>query len=424
VLPTSLSIESTRRSGSKGQAMKQNKRWFLAAVSAALMAGTAIPVSAQKKYDTGASDSEIVIGSTQPLSGPASSYAALGKTMQAYFQMINDQGGINGRKVRFILYDDGYTPSKTVEMTRKLVEQDEVLLTTGSLGTALQLAVAGFMNQRKIPQLFVSAPGSKLANPKAYPWTINYSPTYEMEGAIYAAHLQQTKPGARIGVLYQDDEAGKALSSGFLQTLAKSGVKPVSEQTYQITDPTVDSQIIRLMESGVDTVFLVSVPRVTAQAIRKIAALGWKPTLYVSAAGASVKNALEHAGLENAIGVISADFRKRLSDPRWANDPDMKAYQAFMAKYMPAAAANDEVAANGYDVAVATSQILKMAGDDLTRANIMKIVSNLKAFKSPLTLPTITFDVTPDDYLGFKRMQVVRFDGAAFQPMGAMVTAK
>lgn len=401
----------------------RTRRGFTLA-TAACAAVLALPAAAQKKYDTGASDTEIVLGSTQPLSGPASSYAAIGKAMQAYFQMVNDQGGINGRKVRFILYDDAYTPAKTVEMTRKLVESDEVLLTTGALGTALQLSVAGYMNQRKVPQLFVAAPASKLANPKTYPWTINFSPTYEMEGAIYATHLLQTKPGAKLAVLYQDDEAGKALSSGFLQTLAKAGVKPVAEQTYQITDPTVDSQVIKLKEAGADTVFLVTAPRMTAQALRKIGSLDWKPTMYVSAAGASIKAALEPAGLENATGIISSDYRKRLADPRWAGDADMKAFQAFLAKYMPGADPNDEIAAGGYDVAVATHQVLKQAGDDLTRANVMRIVSNLKGFRTPLLLPGITVDTTPDDYAGFKRMQVVRFDGKTFQPLGPVVTAR
>jgi branched-chain amino acid transport system substrate-binding protein len=408
--------------------MNESKRTALKAISASLVsattAGMADSASAQKRYDTGASDTEIVIGSTQPLSGPASSFASLGKTMQAYFQMVNDQGGINGRKIRFILYDDGYAPPKTVEATRRLVESDGILLTTGSLGSALQLAVAGYMNQRKIPQLFVSAPASKLANPKVYPWTINYSPVYEMEGAIYASHLLSAKPGAKVSVLYQDDEAGKALSSGFIQTLAKAGTKPVAEQTYMITDPTIDSQILRLKESGADTVFLVTVPRMTAQALRKIASIGWKPTIYVSAAGSSVKNALEHAGVENAVGVITADFRKRLSDPRWDTDTDMKTYRAFMMKYMSSVDASDEIAAGGYDVAHATHQVLKLAGSDLTRANIMKIVSNLKGFRSPLLLPELQFDVTPEDYHGFKRMQIVKFDGKAFQPFGAMVGAR
>jgi ABC-type branched-subunit amino acid transport system substrate-binding protein len=309
-------------------------------------------------------------------------------------------------------------------MTRKLVESDEVLLTTGSLGTAPQLAVASYLNQRKVPQLFVSAPASKLANPKTYPWTINFAPVYEMEGAIYATHLLATNRQAKVAVLSQDDEAGKALYTGFMQGLTKSGVKPVSDQTYQITDPTVDSQLIRMKESGADTVLLVTVPRMTAQALRRIAALGWKPKIYVSAAGSSIKNALEPAGLENAAGVLTGAYRKRLGDPRWNDDPEMKAFQAFMAKYMAGTDPLDEIAANGYDVANATHQVLKLAGNDLTRANVMRIVTTLKGFRGPLNLPGLAFDVSPDNYLGFHQMQMVRFDGKTFHDVGDLVSAR
>ncbi len=403
--------------------MNQIRRTLL---TAAACAAVAIPAAgwAQKKYDAGASDTEIRIGSTVPLSGPASPYAGVGKGMAAYFQMINDQGGINGRKVNFILYDDGYQPPMTVDLTRRLVERDEVLFTLGALGTPTQLAVQNYMNQRKIPQLFVAAPASKLADAKRFPWTINFAPVYEMEGAIYAKHIQQNRPGAKIAVLYQDDDAGKAIRKGFIDTLSAAGLKPVLEQTYAVTDPTIDSQIIAMQGAGADVIALITIPRMTAMALRKMGSLGWKPATYVSNAGVSVKNALEPAGLDNAKGVITADYRKRMDDPRWANDPDVKAYQAFHAKYLPGISTLDEAYHIGYDLAAAATQVLQRAGDDLTRANIMKIVSTLQGFRSPLLLPGLSFNVSPDDYLGFKEEQLMQFDGKSFAPLGGVVSVR
>ena len=403
--------------------MNTIRRKLLAAVACTAVASSSA-AWAQKKYDPGASDTEIRIGSTVPLSGPASPYAGVGKGMPAYFQMINDQGGINGRKVNFILYDDGYQPPMTVDLTRRLVERDEVLFTLGALGTPTQLAVQGYMNQRRIPQLFVAAPASKLADAKRFPWTINFAPVYEMEGAIYAKHIQQTRPGAKIAVIYQDDDAGKAIRKGFIDTLAAAGVKPVIEQTYAVTDPTIDSQIISMQGSGADVVALITIPRMTAMALRKMGALGWKPVTYVSNAGASIKNALEPAGLDNAKDVITADYRKRLGDSRWAGDPDVKAYEAFHAKYLPGVAIADDSYQVGYDLAAAAAQVLQRAGDDLTRANVMKIVSTLQGFRSPLLLPGLSFNVTPTDYLGFKEMQLMQFAGKTFVPLGGVVSMR
>lgn len=403
--------------------MHASRRQILKATLATGLAGIGPLAAAQAKYDTGASDTEIVIGSTHPLSGPASSFAVIGKAMQAYFNQVNDQGGINGRKVKFILADDGYSPPQTMELTRRMVESDRVLLTAGSLGTPTQLTVARYLNQQKVPQLFVAAPGSKLASPKTFPWTINFSPSYEIEGAVYATHLLGTNAQAKVAMLFQDDEAGKALAAGFSQTLAAKGVKPVSEQSYQPTDPSIDSQIIQMKGSGADAVFLVTIPRMTALALRKIASLGWKPQVYVSAAGSSPKNALEPAGLENAVGVISSNFRKNVADARWDDDPDVQAFRAMVTKYMPGTDPKDELAANGYETAYAVHQVLKMAGNDLTRANIMQIVGNLKGFRTPLLLPGVTFDTTPDDYQGFKRLQLTRFDGKTYQPLGDLIAA-
>lgn len=403
--------------------MDLRRRFWLACVAGVAMLSMG-SVSAQKKYDVGASDSEIRIGTTQPLSGPASSYAGIGKAMAAYFQMVNDRGGINGRKVSFIMYDDGYAPPVTVDQTRKLVERDEVLFTLGALGTPTQLAVQTYMNQHKIPQMFVAAPAGKLADAAKFPWTINYAPVYETEGAAYAAHLLQTKPGAKVAVLYQDDDAGKAIRKGFIERLARDGVKPVLEQTYSATDPTIDSQIIAMQGSGADAVAMFTIPRMTAMGLRKMGALGWKPQTYVSNAGSSIKNALEPAGVENAIGLLSSDARKRLTDARWNDDPEVSEYREFAAKYLPGVSITDENYQTGYDLAHGAAQVLKMAGDDLTRANLMRIVQTLQGFRTPFLLPGISFNVTPQDYFGFKQLQIVRFDGKAFAPVGTLVDVR
>ncbi len=400
------------------------KRRLVLACAAAVAMLSMTSASAQKKYDTGASDTEIRIGTTQPLSGPASSYAGVGKAMAAYFHMINDRGGINGRKVEFIMYDDGYSPPVTVDMTRRLVERDEVLFTLGALGTPTQLAVQTYMNQRKIPQMFVAAPAGKLADAAKFPWTINYAPVYETEGAAYATHLLSTNPKAKVAVLYQDDDAGKAIRKGFVERLARDGVKPIAEQTYSVTDPTIDSQIIALQGSGADAMALFTIPRMTALALRKMGALGWKPQTYVSNAGSSVKNALEPAGLENAVGLLTSDSRKRLSDPRWSADPEVNAYREFHAKYLSGVSIADENYQTGYDLADAATQVLRMAGDDLTRANLLRIVQSLHGFRTPFVLPGISFNVTPKDYFGFRQLQIVRFDGKAFTPLGPVVDTR
>jgi len=405
--------------------MKTTRREILAATAGMALAAAAGPATAQKKYDTGASDKEVRIGSTQPLSGPASPYAGIGKAMVAYFKMINDQGGINGRKISFFLYDDGYQPPQTVDNTRKLVEQDEVLFTLGSLGSPTQLAVQRYMNQRKVPQLFVSAPASKLADAKNFPYTINFAPVYEMEGAVYAKHIVQTKPQGRIAILYQDDDAGRALFKGLKDGLVAGGAasRIAIEQTYTSTDPTIESQVISMKGSGADVVVLITLPRMTAIALRKMASMDWKPTTYVGNAGSSVRLAIEPAGPGAGNGVITSDYRKRVDDPRWADDPGVKGYLAFREKYLPGVALSDETYSVGYDIAAAGAEIIRMAGDDLTHANILRIMQSLKNFGGPLTLPGLGMTTTPTDYLGYKALQLMRFDGKAYVPLGGVVGA-
>ena len=405
--------------------MKPTRRAILAAATGLALTATGT-AWAQKKYDTGANDKEVRIGSTQPLSGPASPYAGIGKAMVAYYKMINDQGGINGRKINFFLYDDGYQPPQTVDMTRKLVEQDEVLFTLGSLGSGPQLAVQRYMNQRKVPQLFVSAPASKLADAKNYPYTINFAPVYEMEGAVYAKHILQTRAQGKIAIISQDDDAGRALFKGLKEGLVAGGAasRIAIEQTYTATDPTIESQVISMHGTGADVAVLITLPRMTAIALRKMASMDWKPTIYVSNAGSSVKSAIEPAGPGAGTGVITSDYRKRIDEPRWADDPGVKGFIAFREKYLPGVPLTDEAYSVGYDIAAAGAQIIRMAGDDLTHANILRIMQSLKNFGGPLTLPGLGMTTSPTDYFGYKALQLMRFDGKSYVPMGGVVGAQ
>lgn len=390
--------------------------------AATLFAVVASSAFAQKKYDTGASDTAVRIGQTIPLSGPVSAWGALGKVSEAYFRMINEKGGINGRKIEVITYDDAYEPAKTVEMTRKAVEADNVLFMAGSMGTGPQLAVAKYLNQKKIPQLFVASAAGKLADPKTYPYTMMAAPSYEAEGATWLKHITATKPTAKVAVIYQDDDAGRAIFNGFKQNLNQTGVKMVSAQTYSVTDPSIDSQLIAMKSSGADTVLLITVPKMTAMSLRKIRSLNWEPTMYLSQGGAAIKSALEPAGLENAKGVITVSIRMNLGDPDFADHPDMKEYLAFAAKYMPGTnATTDDIYLSGYVNAALTAYVIQQAGDNLTRENIKKVATNLKNVRLPTLLPGITLNSTPTDYHLYKQLQLRQFDGKNYVPLGKII---
>jgi len=397
------------------------KAWKSAVYGLAVAASAAmfaVPALAQKKYDTGASDKEIKIGQIGPYSGPASAYGVIGKTIGAYFEKINAEGGINGRKIKYYPTDDGYNPAKTVEMARKLVEEEEVLLIFNSLGTASNTAIQKYMNTKKVPQLFVATGAAKWGDPKNFPWTMGWQPNYEAEGKVYALHILDTKPNAKIGILMQNDDYGKDYLKGFEEGLgdkAKSMI--VSKVTYEVTDPTVDSQMLTLKASGADTFFNITTPKFAAQAIKKAAEIGWKPVHYLNNVSISVSSVLTPAGLDNSIGIITAQYGKDPTDPQWANDKGMLDWLVFMKKYMPGASLTEANSVYGYGVAQTLVQVLKQCGDDLTRANVMKQAASLD-ITLPMSLPGVNIKTGPDDFYPIEREQLSKFDGKTWVLFG------
>ena len=376
------------------------------------------PALAQKKYDPGASDKEILIGGIHPYSGPASAYGTIGKAIGAYFNKVNDDGGINGRKLKWIDLDDAYNPAKTVEMARRLVEQDEALIVFNPLGTASNTAIQKYMNQKKVPQLFVATGASKWGDPKNFPWTMGWQPTYSAEGRIYAQHILETKPNAKIGVLMQNDDYGKDYYHGFLEGLgdkAKSMI--ISHVTYEVTDATIDSQIVSLKASGADVFFNITTPKFAAQAIKKVAEIGWKPVHYLNNVSASVGSVLVPAGLDNATGVITTQYLKDPTDPQWANDKGFKDWLEWMKKYNASADLKDANYVYGYNVAQGLMQVLKQAGDNLTRENVMKQAASLD-MTLPMLLPGVNVKTAADDYYPIEREQLARFDGKTWVLFG------
>ena len=402
-----------------------SRKHFLAASLALALASLAAPAAAQKKYDPGATDTEIKIGQTMPYSGPASAYGTIGKIQAAYFKMLNEQGGINKRKINFISLDDGYSPPKTVEMVRRLVEQDEVLFLMGTLGTPSNTAIHKYMNTKKVPHLFLATGASKWNDPKNFPWTMGFNVNYQSEGKLYGQDILRTKPNAKIAVLFQNDDYGKDYLKGFKEGLGdKAKTMIVAEQSYEVTDPTIDSQIVTLKGSGADTFFNITTPKFGAQAIRKVAEVGWKPVHYLNQVSASVGSVLKPAGLENAVGLISMQYTKDPTDPVWANDPVMKDYFAFLKKYAPDVGADDGNGTYGYAVAQLMEQVLKQCGDNLTRENVMKQAASLKNFQVPMAIPGILANTGPDDYAPFQTMQLVKFDGKTWAPYGKPIDVK
>ena len=380
---------------------------------------------AQKKYDPGASDTEIKIGNIMPYSGPASAYSTIGKTEAAYFNKINAEGGINGRKIKFISYDDGYSPPKAVEQARKLVESDEVLLIFQPLGTQSNSATQKYMNAKKVPQLFVGSGATKWGNPKQFPWTMGWSPNYQSEGRIYAKYILDNFPNAKIAVLWQNDDAGKDQVKGLRDGLGDKADKMIiADKSYEVSDPSIDSQIVALRDSGADTFFSWAAPKGSAQAIRKVGEIGWKPRFFLANVSTSVAGVLRPAGFENAKGIISSAYLKDPTDPAWKDDPGIKAWRAFMDKYYPE---GDKVNSNnvyGYAVAQTMVRVLKQCGDDLTRENIMKQAANLKDFSSEVMLPGIKINTSPDDFFPIEQMQLMKFDGEAWHLFGDVITGE
>jgi branched-chain amino acid transport system substrate-binding protein len=380
------------------------------------------PAFAQKSYGPGVTDTEIKIGQTMPYSGPASAYGTIGKAEAAYFRMINDQGGINGRKIDLLSYDDSYNPPKTVEQIRKLVESDEVLLLFQVLGTPSNSAVQKYLNEKKVPQLFSSTGATRFSDYKNFPWTMAYNPNYQSEGHIYAKYILTTYPNAKIGVLYQNDDLGKDYLKGLKDGLGKKASMVVAEAPYEVSDPTVDSQILKLKASGADLFFNVATPKFAAQAIKKIAELGWKPVHILNINSISVSAVLKPAGPEASKDIISVNYGKDPLDPQWKDDPAMKRYFAFMEKYYPEGDKFSFFNSYGYSAAQTLVTVLQMCGDNLTRENVMKVVTNLHDVVGDLSLPGMSSSTSPTDYRLNKQFQMQKFDGKRWVLFGPILT--
>ena len=386
-----------------------------ALAAAALLSGQAL---AQKKYDVGADDKEIKLGHINPYSGPASAYGTIGKSIAAYFEKVNAEGGVNGRKIKFISLDDGYNPAKTVEMARKLVEQEEVLLIFQPLGTPPNSAIHKYMNDKKVPQLFVATGATKWGDPKNFPWTMGFQPNYQSESKVFVAHILETKPNAKIGILYQNDDYGKDYLKGFEDGLGeKAKTMIVSKLTYEVTDATVDSQMVSLKASGADTFFNITTPKFAAQAIKKAAEMGWKPVHYLNSVSSSVASVLTPAGIDNSIGILTAGYIKDPTDPQFQKGKEWDDWLAWMKKYQPSANITDNLNVYGYTLGQLMTHTLQKAGDDLTRANVMKQAASLD-LTLPMLLPGVNVKTSADDFYPVEREQMMKFDGKTWALFG------
>ena len=402
--------------------MKVTRRGAIV-TGAALAAGAGSPALAQKKYDVGVTDTEIKLGHTNPYSGPLSAYGSIGLAIKAYWTMVNEQGGINGRKINFITYDDGYTPPKTVEMVRKLVEEDHVFAIFQLLGTPTNTAVHKYLNQKKVPQLYVATGASKWGNPKEFPWTMGFQPDYHTEAGIYAKHVLATVKDPKIGILWQNDDSGKDYVGGFMAGLGKENAKLVVKSvSYEPTDPTVDSQIIQLKDSGANVFFNDAAPKAAAQAIRKAVDIGWKPVQYLANVSASVASVLKPAGFDASQGIVTAAWLKDPTDSQWAQSPDFVAWKAWMTKYYPNG--NQADTFNGYAYAVSALMVeaLKRCGSELTRANLMKQAASMRGLELPMVLPGIKVNTSPTDFYPIQAVRLQRFKGETWELFGEVIS--
>jgi ABC-type branched-subunit amino acid transport system substrate-binding protein len=406
--------------------MRNAMRALIASVALCVIAvgSSTSPAGAQKKYDPGASDTEIRIGNIMPYSGPASAYGTIGKAQAAYFRMINEHGGINGRKINFISYDDGYSPPKTVEQARKLVEGDEVLLIFQSLGTAPNSAIQKYMNARKVPQIFVATGATKWGDPKNFPWTMGFQPNYQSEGRIYAKYILDKHPAGKIAVLFQNDDYGKDVLKGVRDGLGDKNAMIVAEMPYEPADPTVDSQIVRLKASGADIFINITTPKFAAQAIKKVAELGWKPLHILNNVSASIGSVLRPAGFENARGIITTTYLKDPTDPALAKDPGLMAWTAFMDKYYPEGDKTNSSNVSAHATAALLVQVLKQCGDNLTRENVMRQAANLKDVELEMLMPGIKVNTSPKDYFPLEELQMRRFSGERWESFGPIMSGE
>ena len=391
----------------------------------ALLAATSSGALAQKKYDGGATDTEIKIGNIMPYSGPASAYGVIGKVEEAYFNKVNAEGGIYGRKIKFISYDDGYSPPKTVEQARKLVESDEVLFLFQSLGTPPNSAIHKYMNSKKVPQLFVATGATKWADPENFPWTMGWQPNYQGEARIYAKYLLKEKPNAKIAILYQNDDYGKDYVKGFKDGLgAKAASMIVSEESYEVSSPTIDTYIVKFKSVNADVFFNVSIPKFAAQAIKKMNEVGWKPMHLLNGVAASIGSTIKPAGFENSQGIVSTSYLKDPVDPQWKDDAAMKAWNVFLDKYYPEADRKDASVVYAYNVAQTLVQVLKQCGNDLTRENVMKQAASLKNVELGLLLPGIKINTSAKDFAPLEQMQLMRFKGESWELFGEVISGE
>jgi branched-chain amino acid transport system substrate-binding protein len=398
----------------------------LAAFSAviAMLATASAYAAEQAKYDTGATDSEIKIGNIMPYSGPASAYGVIGKTEQAYFNKINAEGGINGRKINFISYDDGYSPPKTVEQARKLVESDEVLLIFNSLGTPPNTAIQKYMNSKKVPQLFVATGATKWNDPKDFPWTMGWQPSYQSESQIYAKYILKNHPNAKIAILYQNDDYGKDYVKGLKDGLgSKAASMIIAEEAYEVSSPTIDSSIVKLKTLGADVFFDVTTPKFAAQAIKKMAEVEWKPLHFLNNVSVSIGSVMKPAGFENGQGIISSIYFKDPTDPQWKDDPAMKAWNAFLDKYYPDANRADGSVMYAYIVSQGLVHVLKNCGNDLTRENIMKQAASMRDFEPLGLLPGVKVNTSPTDFAPLSQLQLMRFKGESWELFGDVISS-
>jgi branched-chain amino acid transport system substrate-binding protein len=400
--------------------MKQTIVTGLAAFSLVVASGLAV---AAGQYGPGVSDTEIKIGNTVPYSGPASAYGAIGKADAAYFAMINDQGGINGRKINFISRDDGYSPPKTVEVVRQLVEEEHVLLLFNTLGTPPNTAIQGYLNENKVPHVFIASGADKWNDPKNHPWTMGWIPSYRIEARIYARHILEKLPNAKIAVLYQNDDFGKDYLIGLREGLGDKADKLIiATQTYETTDPTVDSQIVSLQGSGADVLLTAAIPKFAAQAIRKVYDIGWKPAHFLTSVSSSVGSVMRPAGPEKGVGIISAAYLKEPTDPQWQNTPEYKEWLAWMKKYNTSGNIADANNVAGYSYTQTMVAVLKACGDNLTRENVMKQAASIHNLTQPMLLPGITISTSPTDFAPVKQMQMAKFDGTTWQLFGEVIS--
>ena len=400
-----------------------NLRLGAVAAALALLAATSSDALAQKKYDTGATDTEIKIGNIMPYSGPASAYGVIGKTEEAFFRKINAEGGINGRKINFISYDDAYSPPKTVEQARKLVESDEVLLVFNSLGTPPNTAIQKYLNSKKVPQLFVATGATKWNDPKDFPWTMGWQPNYQSESQIYAKYILKNNPNAKIAVLYQNDDYGKDYLKGFKDGLgAKAASMIVIEESYEVSEPTIDSHIVKMKSTGADVFFNITTPKFAAQAIKKNAEIGWKPLHFLNNVSGSIGSVMKPAGFENGQDIISSQYFKDPTDAQWKNDAGMKAWNEFLDKYYPEATRADASVMYAYIVSQGLVHVLKACGDDLTRANVMKQAASIKDLELGGLLPGVKVNTSATDFAPLSQLQLIRFKGDTWERFGEILS--